>query len=155
NEVVITGITAPSPIKVTGDGLLVIDGKEVAKPGSVLNNTKLRVKLTASAVFGETVMTTVDVGGQKATFSVTTRSADTQVDAVDSESMTNAEPGATVTSKAVTISGIETPVSIAVAGGGDPILLINGETATESPTVQNGDNVRVSLTASNDFEGTV
>lgn len=155
NEVVITGITAPSPIKVTGDGLLVIDGKEVAKPGSVLNNTKLRVKLTASAVFGETVMTTVDVGGQKATFSVTTRSADTQVDAVDFESMTNAEPGATVTSKAVTISGIETPVSIAVAGGGDPILLINGEAATESPTVQNGDNVRVSLTASNDFEGTV
>lgn len=155
NEAVITGITAPSPVKVTGGGLLVIDGEEVAKPGSVLNNTKLRVKLTASAVFGETVTTTVDVGGQEATFSVTTRPARTQPDAFAFAAVTDVEPGATVMSNAVIISGIETPVAIAISGAGDPLLLINDVPATDDPTVQNGDTVRVSLTASNDFEGSV
>jgi len=155
NEIVISGITAPATVKVTGDGVLVIDGKDVTKPGSVVNNAKLRVKLTASTVFGATVSTTVNVGGQEATFSVTTRPAATQPDAIVFTTAEDVEPGATVLSNVVTIGGVDSPLGVAVSGDGDPALLINGAPAPADPTVQTGDTVLVSLTASADFGASV
>lgn len=62
----------------------------------------------------------------------------------------NATLGDTVHSNAITISGINTPISIDIANG---LYSVNGGEYTDaSGTVKNGDHVRVSLTASSEYE---
>ena len=149
--VTIDGITGPAPAKVTTGGTLIINGLAKGTSTTVLNGSKLAVRVTASNTYGATVSVTVDVGGQKATFKVTTRAAHTTPGELTFPPITDAEPGATVTSNAAIVSEIEVPTTITVTGDGNPTLLINDTPSGTSATVEAGDQVKVQLTASDDF----
>jgi len=154
NTVVLEGITGPAPATVTAGGTLIIDGAAKGTSATVVNGSKLAVQVTASTTFGASVSVTVNVGGQKATFKVTTRAADTVPGELTFAPVSNAEPGAPITSGAATIADIEVPTEITVTGDGSPFLLVNDVASGSSATVEAGDEVKVGLTASSDFGGT-
>lgn len=60
--------------------------------------------------------------------------------------VTDAEPGAVVTSNAVTLSGFTGTPAASVTEGGE--LIVNGTAAGDAATVRNGDRVAVRVTAS-------
>jgi Leucine-rich repeat (LRR) protein len=68
--------------------------------------------------------------------------------------LTGVEPGAVVTSNAITVSGIEAPARLEVSGG-DAVALVNGDEVDSGSFVSQGDEVQVRLTASSEYSTTV
>lgn len=155
NTVTISGITAPSTATVTAGGELIVEGKAAGNRATVSNGAKLAVRVNASTEFGATVKVTVDVGGTKADFSVTTRSAILTPGDFDLGSRTDAEPNSQVASDTVTVSGAEAAVSATVSGSGSPVLVLNGNAVGPATIVQSGDELQVSVTTNDAFEDTV
>jgi hypothetical protein len=148
----ITGLEAPASVSVSGDGSPQISldgGLTWVASGNVANNGTVAVRLT-SGTFGETRTATVSVGGVDGTFSVTTRSSNDNPVFADFTDELSAEPGVTVTSDAVTVTGIETTVTASVSGDGLPEIQVNGGAWTpagNNVTVANNDTIAVRLTS--------
>lgn len=155
NVVTIRGINTPAPAKVTTGGTLIIDGEEAGDSADVSPGSELAVRVTASERFGGEVSVTVDVGGVTARFTVTTRDAVSPAD-FELDAVTDAEPGEVVTSAPFTVSGLEAPSLATVTGDGSPQLILNGdvEGAGFTHPVDNGDELEVRLTASEEFGAT-
>ena len=143
--ITVSGIEAAVSISVTG-GSLVVDGSAFTG-ATVANGQTVAVKATASSAFSTATTATVTIGGVSANFKVTTRAADTTPEAFTFTEKTGVEPGAEVTSAAITVSGIEAAVSISVTGGS---LVVDGSAFTGA-TVANGQTVAVKATASSSF----
>lgn len=149
----ITGLEAPAAVSVSAAAgapqVSFDEGETWGVSGSVANNGTVRVRLT-SGTFRETRVATVTIGGQDATFAVTTRSSNNNPVFADFTDETSAEPGVTVESDLVTVTGIETTVTASVSGEGLPQIRVNDgtwESAGTSVTVTNNDTVRVRLTS--------
>lgn len=155
NEVTITGLTAPAIATVSAGGTLIINGKVTTSPASVTDGSGLRVRVKASTTFGGKVSVMVDVGGEKASFQVTTRAANTSVEGFDFQTAVPAEPGARVLSNVVVVAGIETAVQVEVEGEGAPELIVNGAPSGSSVEVEAGDELQVAATASSTFGDSV
>jgi hypothetical protein len=148
----ITGLEASASVSVSGAGSpqISLDGGSTwVASGNVANNGTVAVRLT-SGTFGETRTATVSVGGVDGTFSVTTRSSNDNPVFADFTDELSAEPGVTVTSDAVTVTGIETTVTASVSGDGLPEIQVNGGAWTpagNNVTVANNDMIAVRLTS--------
>lgn len=68
----VTGINAPSPVQVAGGEYSIDGGAWTSATGSISNYSRIRVRLTASSIAGQTASATLTVGGVSATFSATT-----------------------------------------------------------------------------------
>ena len=145
DAITVSGIEAAAAIAVTG-GSLVVDGSDFSG-ATVTNGQQVAVKVTASNAFSTATTAKVTIGGVSANFKVTTRAADTTPEAFAFTEQTEAEPGADVTSNAITVSGIEAAVSISVTGGS---LVVDGS-AFSGATVSNGQTVAIKVTASSLF----
>ena len=75
NEVTITGINVPVDLTISGGYYSIDNGQWSNTPTTVVNNQVIRVKHTSSASYGDTINTTLTVGGVSDTFSSTTRPA--------------------------------------------------------------------------------
>lgn len=76
NTITIAGLNAPAALGITG-GTYSIDGSQFTSAnGTISNGQTLRLRVTASADPGETVVATVTVGDFSTNFSVTTRMPD-------------------------------------------------------------------------------
>ncbi|KYP12457.1 MAG: hypothetical protein A0129_01765 [Limnobacter sp. CACIAM 66H1] len=76
NTITIAGLNAAAPLSITG-GTYSIDGSQfTSAAGTISNGQTLRLRVTASAEPGETVVATVTVGDFSTNFSVTTRMPD-------------------------------------------------------------------------------
>lgn len=76
NTITITGLNAAAPLSITG-GTYSVDGSQfTSAAGTISNGQTLRLRITASAEPGETVVATVTVGDFSTNFSVTTRMPD-------------------------------------------------------------------------------
>lgn len=62
NAVVITGITSPSPVLITGGAQLSINGGSWVTSGTINNGDTLKIRITSSATLGGSVSTTVTIG---------------------------------------------------------------------------------------------
>jgi hypothetical protein len=146
NAASITGLDAPAPIRFSGSGGYSTGGAYTTEPGTIANARAVRIRLSSAAGFGETVHGSVNIGHRSATFSVTTRAADTTPDAFSFTAVGDAAPATGYGSNIVTIGGLEpgytlTPISI--SGGS---YSINGGTFTsDAGTVKNGDKVQLRL----------
>jgi hypothetical protein len=74
NSVTITGIYAPTPVTITGDGSpeFRIDGGAWVTSGNIDDGQTLELRLTSANAMSTARTATVDVGGVTATWSVTT-----------------------------------------------------------------------------------
>ncbi|EYB68620.1 hypothetical protein DEIPH_ctg019orf0036 [Deinococcus phoenicis] len=113
------------------------------------------VGVTASATPGETTTATVDIGGVKADFKVTTRAAapteDSTPDAFDFPDRSDLTPDEIYTSPAIKVSGINIPVTASAEGG---LLSVNDGPHQPTATVKTGDSIKVVTQTPSTFAAT-
>ena len=118
NAVTIAGVTAPSPITVSGGTYSVGCGATfTASSGTINAGQTVCVRHTSSANANTPANTTLTIGGVSDTFTSTTGMQDTTPDPFSFSDQTNVAMSVAVTSNAVTISGINAPSPITVSGG--------------------------------------
>ena len=146
SEITISGINTAAPISITGGQYSINGGAATNVAGTISNGQTVVVLLTASAAPSTTTHAVLKVGGVSQIFSATTVPADTIPNAFSFAAVTGAALSATVTSTAITISGINTSTPIRITGGR---YSIDGGAATSvASSVTNGQSVIVSVAAS-------
>lgn len=149
DAITVAGINSPTPISISGGLYSVNNGTFVGGATLVNAGDTVRVQCAASNLPATTTTATLTIGGVSGDFRVTTRAADGTPGTFSFAPVTDAEPGATVTSAAITVSGLEGPAAISVTGG---LYSINEGAFIATPgTVDNGNTVRLRLTASAQF----
>ncbi|MBA4286821.1 MAG: hypothetical protein C0434_14950 [Xanthomonadaceae bacterium] len=153
DSVIVTGLESPAAISVAGGQYSINGGPFTAAAGTVADLDAVRVQQIAANGFATTTVATLTIGGVSGDYRVTSRAADTRPDAFAFAPVVDAVPGAVVTSDAVGISGLEAAAPIGVSGG---LYSINGGPFTDAliGTVNEGDQVRVQLTAATQFSAT-
>lgn len=155
NTVTISGITEPvmasvSDLGTGGDPRISVQGGTYTTgPVQVVDGDSLLVAiLPEQNVFGETYQAEVTIGGGSAIFEVTTRNADTTPEAFSFLAADNQEPATVVASAPATITGLEAPAAVSVAGDGAPELSFDsGSTWVASGEVAENGTVSVRLTS--------
>jgi len=136
----------PVAISVSGDATsqYSLNGGTYTKTaGTAKNGDTVTVQHTASSTIGQTVATTLTVGGQSATFS-STASGSATVSAFTFPGAFNVLPGDFETSEAVTLIINGGTAAISISGDGSSLYSVNGGDSTSLPgTVSNGDQVVV------------
>ena len=143
-----SGLTASRSISITGGEYRINGGAWTSAGGTIANGNTLQLKLVAPNTVPASVSTTVNVNGRTATFLVTTGTPppDTVPDPFSFVDQTGVLPSTTITSAAITVTGINQPTAISVSGGS---YNVNGGAYTSTAgTVNNGDTVTVQHTAS-------
>lgn len=114
----ITGINQPADVTVSnGEYSIGCDGTFATDPGSIRNGQAVCLRHTSAADFGQSVETTLTVGGVNGVFRSTTGVADTTPEAFSFDTQLGVLPDTLVTSNIVTISGINAPSPVSVTGG--------------------------------------
>jgi hypothetical protein len=141
NTVTVAGLTAPSPITVTGGEYSVNDGGFTAADGTVIAGDTVAVRLTTSANPSTAANATLTIGGVADTFTVTT-AADTQPAQFTFDDLDNVDKDTLVVSNPVTITGISTAAAIAVTGG-EYSIGCTGTFTADPGTITDGQTVCV------------
>jgi hypothetical protein len=141
NEITIAGITAAAAVSITGGEYSIDGGAFTASAGTVTNNQRIRIRVSSSAQFSSPVSATLTVGGVSGAFTATTQAMDATPAAFEIQKAANATRGGWVTSPAVTITGINTPVPITIANG--EYSIGGGAFTTAAGTISNGQSIVV------------
>lgn len=147
--VTISGNTAAAPVTVTGGTYSIGSGAFVSTAGTVDAGQTIRVRQTASASPNTETIATLNVGGVAVPFTVKTGAAtstDTTPTPFTFTNMTSVAVSTVVTSAPITVSGINAPAPISVAGG--TYSIGSGAFVSTAGTVTNGQTVRVRHTSS-------
>ena len=144
----INGINNTANISIIGGRYAVNNGAFTNASGSINPNDVISLQQTASSGFNSSVTTTVVIGGVSSTFTSTTRVQDFSPATFSFISRANAPLGVSLTSNAITISGIDSTTTISVNGG---LYQINNAAITNANGVVSlGDNIVLyHLTANN------
>jgi hypothetical protein len=149
NSISVSGINTAASISVTGGTYSINGGAFTSAAGNVNNGDTVQAQHTSSASFSTNTDTTVSIGGVSDTFTSTTLAADTTPNAFAFTDQTGVPLSTTITSNAVTITGIDSPAPISVTGG---LYSINGGPFTSvAGNVNNGDTVQAQHTSSASF----
>lgn len=152
NSITVAGINAPAVISIANGEYQINSGAWSNSAGTVTNGQTVRVRHTTSAAYVTTVSTTLTIGGVNGIFSTTTQAVDTTPDPFSFTPQSGAARNTEVTSNAVTITGINTPVGISVSGG--TYSVDGGAFTNAAGTLSNGQSVRARVTTSNSFSST-
>ena len=145
--ITISGINVPTDFSVSGGELSLNGGPFSAAAGTLVNGDTVQLRHTASGDFATAVSTTATVGGVSASFTSTTRAADTTPEAFSFADQSGVELSAVVVSDAVQIAGIEAAAAISVEGGEYAIGCDSAAFTSQPGTVANGQSVCVRHTA--------
>ncbi|HEX7764187.1 MAG TPA: hypothetical protein VF433_11330, partial [Cellvibrio sp.] len=143
--VTISGINTAAPISITGGEYSIAGGAFTNAAGSITNDQALVVRLTSAAAPSTTTQATLTVGGVAQTFSVTTELPDTTPNAFSFTDVTGAALNATISSTAVTISGINMATPISITGG--QYSIAGGAFTSTAGTITNNQSLVVRLTS--------
>ena len=149
NEITITGINAAAPISITGGEYSIEGGAFTSAAGTVTNNQRVRIRLTASPQFSTALTATLIVGGVSAAFTATTVDADTTPAAFQFAFGVNATRGNWVSSAAITITEINTTTPVSIEGG--EYSIAGGAFTSAAGTVVSGQTITVRVRASTDY----
>jgi sugar lactone lactonase YvrE len=141
DPVTVAGLVAPAPISVAVGEYRIGNSGWTGAPGFVNPGDVVTVRVTSSSAFGATTTAVLTIAGFSAPFAVTTVNPDITPDPFSFAPVTNAPLATLETSNTVTITGIDIPVPIAIAGGE---YSVNGGAWTSAAgTVNSGDTVAV------------
>lgn len=153
NLITISGINSTASVSITGGTYSKNGGAYTSASGTATNGDTFRVRHTSSSNFSSSVNTTLTVGGVSDTFTTTTGAADSTPNSFTFNDQTNVQLNTTQTSNEITISGINTSVSVSVSGG--TYSKNGGAYTSASGTAVNGDTFRVRHTSSSSFSSSV
>ena len=145
NTIAVHGIDTPAPVAVSGGEYAVNGGPFGTAPGTVNVDDTIQLRQTSSAQFGTLTTTTLTVGSVQRNFYVSTLAADTTPDPFAFAPQTDAPLGSTAISAPVTLSGLNAPASISVAGG--TYSINGGAFGTAAGSVADGCRERASAKA--------
>jgi hypothetical protein len=152
NPITVSGITAPAPISIIGGTYAINGGAFTAASGVVPNGASVVVQVLAAATPGTATSATLTIGNISAAFTVTTIVADTTPDPFSFRSILNVPPAVTETSVPVTITGINAPSPVSIAGG---VYSISGGPFTSAAgIIQNGQTLTVQVVSARQTDGT-
>ena len=155
-RVKITGIAAPAAISISGNPNVMYrinNGPLTREPGLISRNNTILLQTVSGPNAGDVVSATITVGGVSDEWTVTT-GLDQTPDSFKFPTRSNAQRGAFVTSKEITISGVNGPTPISVDAGARAYS-INNRAYSGPSTVVNGDRVQMLVTASSTPGGSV
>jgi hypothetical protein len=153
--IVVSGINAPTAISVVGGSYSINGGAFTTMEGTVVAGDEVRARLTAATTASTATDAMIIIGGVSATFTAVTGPHDTTPDAFAFTDVAGARRGRDVTSDQVRVAGIDTTAPISIVGGGASYSK-NGSPYTSAPgTVENGDRIRLRMTASSTAFATV
>ena len=117
--VTITGINAPAPVTVTGGTYSVgCTATYISTASNIDNNQTVCARHTSAAAAGTDTNTTLTIGGVSDTFTSTTAGGtDTTPNPFTFTDQTGVPTNTTITSAAVTITGINAAAPVTVSGG--------------------------------------
>ena len=152
NSIIVSGIANSSAISVTGGAYSIDGGAFVTTAGTINNGQSLTLRQTSSAACATTIVTTITIAslaGGTRDFSVTTVACDNIPNALlDLVTQANVPLLSVRTSNTITVSGINGPTPISVAGGEYAIGFGCTGTFLASGTINNNQTVCVRQTAS-------
>jgi len=142
NTVTIAGIDAASPVSITNGEYAIGDVDEfVTTAGTITVGETIKVRVTAPSGFDETQAAELNVGGVKATFSVTTEKQDTEPKAFTFNPVTDAKFESEHVSGEITVEEINDTAVISITNG---FYSVNGGAFTDAVgTVELTDKVKV------------
>ena len=155
-RVKITGIAGPAAISISGNPNVMYrinNGPLTREPGLISRNNSILLQTVSGPNAGDVVSATITVGGVSDEWTVTT-GLDQTPDSFKFPPRSNAQRGAFVASKEITISGLNGPAPISIDGGARSYS-INNRPFTGPSTVVNGDRVQMLVTASSAAGGSV
>lgn len=155
NSLVVTGLEPgyDVPISIAAGEYALNGGAWTSAAGVIHSGDSVQVRQMSSSNYSTTTTATLTIGTYSAQFAVTTYSPDTTPDNFSFGSISGVLPNSVQTSGAITVSGVDIAVPISIDVGQ---YSINGGAWTSATgQVQNGDQVRVRLTASGQFSTTV
>lgn len=119
-------------------------------PATISAGQELQLRWTTSAVYGGTRLATLAAGTGSGAWAL-----GTIADTLAFDDIEDAEPGATVFSNKVLMTGLASPAPATLSLGGATVLLVDGtETATPA-TVADGSTVQLRTVASTELKGEV
>jgi hypothetical protein len=147
--ITVSGIDAAAPISVTGGSYSINGGTFTSTAGTVTNGQTVAVRHTSATTNSTVTTSTLTIGGVSAPFISITQApagADTTPAAFTFTPLTGSALNTALTSNAITVTGIDTPVPITITGG---TYSINGAAFTSNAgVVSNGQTVVVRQTTS-------
>jgi hypothetical protein len=146
--IIVSGINTATPIAIVGGSYSINGGAFTSQAGTVVAGDEVRAQRTAPTTASTSTETVVTIGGVSDTFTVTTGIHDTTPDVFRFTDVTGARRGREVTSEQIRIYGIDAPTPISIAGGGAAYSKNGGGYTSAPGTVQNGDRIRLRMTAS-------
>lgn len=157
--VTITGINAAATVTITnGEYSIGCTSSFTAANGAINNDENICVRHTSAAEYSTSTTTTLTIGGVSADFVSTTQAdpgstEDTTPDAFSFDTQTNVLLDETVTSNAITVTGISVPAAISVSNGS--YAIDDGDYTTSPGTVENGQSVALQHQAASECLGSV
>ena len=119
NAIVVTGIISSAGISIAGGQYSIgCTATFTSAPGTINNNASVCIRVTAAPNCGTTTTSTLSIAGSpQKTFVVSTAACDSAPNRFRLIPQGNVLPGTTVTSSPVTITGINMPAPVSIAGG--------------------------------------
>ena len=151
NTITVTGIDVATPISITGGGMSINGSSFISGATAITNGQTVRVAVITSGSYNTPVTATLSIGLETpvtANFVATTLVApDTTPTSYNFNNISGQALNTVVVSNVVTISGINTPSLVTIAGEGNPAFSINGGTFSASPrNITNGQTLQLRLT---------
>ena len=145
-----------------GAGELSINGGAFAPTGKIFDGDTLQLRVSTSNFYNTSVTAIVQMGVFQATWQITTRAADTTIDAFSFTDVTNVEPSSVNISNKITVSGADenlggnNPLPISVTNGEYRITRGGGvvqDFTSANGFVNNGDEIDIRVTSSSQYSG--
>lgn len=147
NEVLISGITIPVPLWVSGNpgAAYSLNGQPyTSAPGVAINGDHVKVRVLSAAGELATTSVVLNAGSVSDSFDIRTKEYDRVPNPIAFVDQIDLEYSTLYESNAVLVSGIDTAVPVSVAGDAGAAYSINGGAFTNVPGMaSNGDLVKV------------
>ncbi|WP_305906402.1 multiheme c-type cytochrome [Methylomarinum sp. Ch1-1] len=154
NTIIVNGINTSISISISGGEYSVNGGAFSSGSGKVNNGDSIAVRQASSSQYATTTHAVLDLNGVSDSFDVTTlvNSSDTTPDAFSFIDQADVALNSLIESNMITISGINSATAIGISGGE---YAVNGAAyTTVGGSVVNGDQVKVRLQSSTDYQTT-
>jgi|GEM_PF-1308315 len=146
NPITIAGINTATPISITGGQYSINNSDFTSAAGTVINGQSVTIRLTTTTTTSTATVASLTIGGVSADFNALTASLDTTPDSFSFTSVGNAALNSSVTSNAITVSGLAAAAAITVDNGQ---YSIDGGPFTNSVgTVTNGQTITIKVITS-------
>lgn len=149
NSVTITGISAASPISITGGEYSINGGSFTSASGTILNNQQVQVRVTSSSSNSTAVNAVLTIGGVSDTYTVTTAAADTTPDEFLFTEIVGALTETVYSSDQVAITGLSSAAPVSITDG--EYRIDSGAWTSANGSINNGQQIQVRLSTGTEY----